>query len=389
MEVITETRVPLYIFANSSSIEPDCLRQAKDIANLEPAFHHVALMPDAHVGYGMPIGGILALKGHICPNAVGVDIGCGMVFTPTNLTAREIAKKDLEKLVQQIMRDIPTGFNIHKKPKTAPPFLQNPKLPSVLEKEIDRALKSLGTLGGGNHFIDIQKDQEGKIALMIHSGSRHFGLSIAKYYHQKAREICQKKNIDLPTPDLAYLESDSTLGQEYIRAMNLAMQYAKENRRQLMEATKKAVKEIFPQAKFGQELNAHHNYAALETHFGEKVWVHRKGAIRAGEKDPVIVPGSMTTHSYVGVGLGNPDSFNSCAHGAGRKLGRREAKRRYRVEEILKDIEEQGVILGKIKKGDIAEESRFSYKNIEEVIENQKDLAKMEIQLTPLASIIG
>ncbi|MBU1110489.1 RtcB family protein [Patescibacteria group bacterium] len=389
MEIIKSERIPLYIFSSISSIEPDCLRQAKNISNLEPAFHHTSLMPDAHIGYGMPIGGILALKDAICPNAVGVDIGCGMGYVSTNLPSNSLTKNDLRQLVDQIMRDVPTGFSIHKKPRPAPDFLKAPRLPQSLMNELDRAKKSLGTLGGGNHFIDIQKDPQGNLVVLVHSGSRHFGYAIANYYHKKAQNECTVKNRNLPNGDLAYFKIGSVLGQEYIYAMQLAMQYARENRHQLMEAAQESLNNLFGPLEFGEQINAHHNYAALEEHFGQKVWVHRKGAIRAEKDEPVIVPGCMTSHSYIGIGLGNPDSFNSCAHGAGRILGRKEAKRKYNVREIMKDIEDHNIVLGKKSKHDIAEECRFSYKDIEEVIQYQSSLAKMTIRLTPLAVIVG
>lgn len=389
METITSEQIPLYVFAPLESIEPDCLEQAKDTANLEPAFHHAALMPDAHIGYGMPIGGVVALEGHICPNAVGVDIGCGMGFVPTDLEASNIPENKLKQLIGQIMRDIPTGFAKHKKAQPSPQFLRHHQLPSALEPEVGIALKSIGTLGGGNHFIDILRDQNNHVAIMVHSGSRHFGFAIAKYYHRKAQKQCQKRGTSLPAPDLAYLDVETQAGKEYLYAMDLALQFARENRQRLMEAAQKAVTKFFSPVKFGEQLNAHHNYAALEKHFGKEVWVHRKGAIRAEEGEAVIVPGSMATHSYVGVGLGNPDSFNSCAHGAGRTMGRKEAKRKFSVQEVVEDLDKRGIILGKENKGNLAEESHFAYKDIKKVMEDQKELLEVEVELTPLGVVIG
>lgn len=388
-QLIQTERVPIYVYALIPSIEPDCLQQAKDIANLEPAFHHVALMPDAHIGYGMPIGGILALKDAVCPNAVGVDIGCGMGFVPTTLTTDQVTKENLEKVIHQIMRSVPTGFNKHKQPQPTPDFLKDPHLPPHFDKEVDKARYSIGTLGGGNHFINLMKDDQGKIYVMLHSGSRHFGFSIANYYHKLAQQRCADRNLPLPASDLAYLDTESPAGQEYIYAMNLALDFARENRRRMMDVVQAELDRHFGNVEFGQPINTHHNYAALETHFGEEVWIHRKGAIRAEKDEPVIVPGSMATPSYIGVGLGNPDGFNSCAHGAGRIIGRKEAKRRYTIEDILKDIAEQGIVLGQVSHKDLAEEARFSYKDIEEVVKGQKDLAKMELKLFPIAVIIG
>lgn len=390
MEIITSERIPLYVFAEVAKIEPDCLQQAKNTANMGPAYHHVALMPDAHIGYGMPIGGVIALEGVICPNAVGVDIGCGMGFVPTDLEADSVSRENLEKLVHQVRRDIPTGFNIHKKAQSGSEFLKNHKLPAgQFTKEVARARKSLGTLGGGNHFIDFHRDQDGHFTIMVHSGSRHFGFAIANYYHRKAQDQCAKRGTPLPDRDLAYLGIETAAGKEYIYAMNLAMGFAHRNRERLLEVAKHWVAKFLGPVEFGEPLNAHHNYAALEEHFGKEVWVHRKGAIRAEKGEPVIVPGSSGTHSYVGVGLGNPDSFNSCAHGAGRVMGRKEAKRRFTPQEVLADLEKRGVLMAPAKRGDVPEESPLAYKDIEEVIKHQAELAEMTLQLTPLAAIIG
>lgn len=389
MEIIDTERVPLYVFTDPKNLEEDCLQQAKNMSNLLPAYHHTALMPDAHIGYGMPIGGVLALEGAICPNAVGVDIGCGMAYVSTNFPADDVGKESLRKFTGQIMRDVPMGFRIHKKPQPGSGFIDKSLLPPELENEVKRARKSLGTLGGGNHFVDVLKTGEGAVCLMVHTGSRHFGYAIAEHFHKRAQKQCQKRGIDLPDWDLAYLDLKTEDAGAYVQAMQLAMKFARENRRRILEKAKRALSEVLGPLEFGEQLNAHHNYAALEEHFGKEVWVHRKGAIRAREGETVIVPGSLGTSSYIGTGLGNPDGFMSCAHGAGRTMGRNEAKRKFSVQEVLEDIEERGVVLGKAKKGDIPEESPWAYKDIESVVEDQKQLAKMEIELTPLAVIIA
>lgn len=389
MKIIDTERVPLFVFADPDNLEQDCLQQAKNMSNLLTAYHHTALMPDAHIGYGMPIGGVLALDGAICPNAVGVDIGCGMAYVASDLPAAEAEKDLLRQFVNQAMRDIPTGFRIYDRSQSGTGFLKKSLLPASLSKEVDRAKKSLGTLGGGNHFIDLLRNDQGQVALMVHTGSRHFGYAIANFFHRVAQEQCRDKGITLPDQNLAYLDVKTEAAQGYVGAMNLAMEFARENRRRILAKAKRILAEIFGPINFGQQLNAHHNYAVLETHFGKKVWVHRKGAIRAGKGETVIVPGSLGTASYLGTGLGNQDSFESCAHGAGRAMGRNEAKRKYSSQEVLADIEKRGIVLGKAKKGDIAEESPWAYKDIDEVVENQKQLARMEIKLFPLAVIIG
>ncbi len=389
MEIINTERVPLYVFTNPDNIETDCLQQAKNMSNLLPAYHHTALMPDAHIGYGMPIGGVLPLKDAICPNAVGVDIGCGMAYLSSNLPASEVEEKKLSYFTKRVMRTIPMGSEVYDKTQPDTKFIDKTLLPKKLEGAVNRAKKSLGTLGGGNHFIDVLKTNDEKVSLMVHTGSRHFGYAIAEYFHKKAQEKCRQHGINLPDQDLAYLDTDTPEAQDYIQAMQLAMKFARKNRERILNKAKQAFDQIFGPLEFGEQLNAHHNYACLETHFGEKVWVHRKGAIRAEKNEPVIIPGSLGTHSYIGKGLGNPDSFKSCAHGAGRSMGRKEAKRKFTVQEVLNDIEKRNIVLGKASKSDIAEESPWAYKNIESVVDDQKELAKIEVTLTPLAVVIA
>lgn len=389
VKIIKTERLPLFVFTNPNNLEKDCLQQARNMANLPAAYHHVALMPDAHVGYGMPIGGVLALDGAVCPNAVGVDIGCGMAYAASDLPAKEAKEEYLEQFVGQIVRDVPIGFRVYDHPQAGADFLKESLLPAPLAQEAKRAKRSLGTLGGGNHFIDLLRDDQGQVALMVHTGSRHFGYAVANYFHQLAQRQCQREGVALPDQNLAYLNLKTEEASSYLEAMNLAMRFAQENRRRILEAAKEALRKIFGSVNFGQELNVHHNYAAFEVHFGKEVWVHRKGAIRAQKGEAVIVPGSLGTPSYLGVGLGNKDSFSSCAHGAGRALGRNEAKRRYSPQEVLADIKKRGIILGKINKGNIAEESPWAYKDIEEVKKDQEQLARMETKLIPMAVVIG
>ncbi len=389
MIIIKDQKVPLLVFADPKELEETCLRQAKNMANLPSAYHHVALMPDAHLGYGMPIGGVLALEGAICPNAVGVDIGCGMAYVGTDIPIEKIKMNDLERFVNQIRREIPIGFGVYDQPQPGTLFLRKELLPPELEREVDRAQRSLGSLGGGNHFVDLLKDEQSQAALMVHTGSRHFGYAVASLFHQMAKKQCYHKGLDLPDYDLAYFDSKTPEAEAYIEAMEMAMEFAQKNRQVILAKAKRVLEEIFGSVNFSETINVHHNYAACEIHFGKQVWVHRKGAIRAGKGEAVIVPGSLGTPSYLGTGLGNKDSFSSCAHGAGRSMGRNEAKKKYSPQMVLADIENRGVVLGKVKKGNIAEESPWAYKDIEKVIRNQEQLAKMEIKLTPIAVVIG
>ncbi len=380
---------------NVEQLDRDCLQQALNLSNLPFIHKWVALMPDTHSGFGMPIGGVIACEGIVIPNAVGVDIGCGMGFVNTNIHKSELNEKEYKNLVGQIMRDIPTGFNHHKDKQTSRVLAQSEKDNSYknnkdLYDEIDRGYYQIGTLGGGNHFIELQEDDKGFISIMVHSGSRNFGYKIAKYYNILAKELNEKWNTKVPAEyDLAFLPIDTPEGMEYIKWMNLALDFAWESRGKMMDVVKDKLSMQLPNIEFSNEVNAHHNYASLETHYGKKVWVHRKGAISAERGKLGIIPGAMGSYSYIVEGLGNPESFNSCSHGAGRKMSREQAKKEFSVEETILDLKEQGIILGKSKKSDVNDEVRWAYKDIDFVIEQELDLIKPIKKLKTLCVIKG
>lgn len=392
-------RVPIKSWCGE--LERQALDQAVDLARHPVVFRHVALMPDCHVGYGMPIGGVIAGCDAVIPNAVGVDIGCGMGAVKTSLTGLNITREQLREVVNLVKASVPCGEGrAHATDQTW----------DVLQEELEArrergwfsshvkklALRNLGTLGGGNHFIEIQAGEaDDRLWLMIHSGSRHLGNVIARFYHQTAQELNSKWHVDLPAQDLAFLPTDSREGQAYISDMNLALEYAKENRRRIMDAFMAALKEIFAEVTFDQPINIHHNYAALEDHFGAKVWIHRKGATAARKDELGIIPGSMGTASYIVCGLGNPESFMSCSHGAGRVLGRKAASRQL----TQKDCDEAmtGIVYDrwkKIRRGkdkglpDLGEAPQ-AYKKIDEVMAAQKDLVYPLVRLRPLAVVKG
>jgi len=381
--------------------EGKALEQAEHLACHPSVFHHIALMPDCHPGYGMPIGGIIACVDVLIPNAVGVDIGCGMGAVKTNVcVTEETTRKKLRELVNKIKGRVPCGEGKgHKKPQEWEGF--DEKLDELSDRPwMDKhtrnlAKKNLGTLGGGNHFIEIQADTETNIWLMIHSGSRNLGNVVAKYYHKLAVEMNQKLQYDLPTLDLAYFFSDSDEGMLYINDMKFALDYAKENRKRIMMNVMAAFKEMYPHAAFDEPINIHHNYAALEHHYGKDLWVHRKGATSARKDEIGIIPGSMGTPSYIVCGLGNPESFMSCSHGAGRVFGRNEASKKLTLEECDKAM---GQIVydrwNKIRRGKVKGlydlgEAPQAYKDIESVINSQKDLVTPIVKLRPLAVVKG
>jgi tRNA-splicing ligase RtcB (3'-phosphate/5'-hydroxy nucleic acid ligase) len=384
-------------------LEDGAKDQAKNLANLPFAFHHVGLMPDCHEGYGMPIGGVLATEDTVIPNAVGVDIGCGMGFIETDIPVSQL--RDIQTangnlihtIVATIKRNIPVGFEHHKEPQISP-LLDNPSeivmgLP-IIHDEIQSAKYQLGTLGGGNHFLELQVNEKGNLCLMLHSGSRNFGYKIAKVYNDAAKELGYQVNPDF---DLAYLPADSQMGKDYINAMNFALDFAKENRRLMMEKMKSVVFNLIKKhasitnIEIGSEVNIHHNYAALEEHFGKKVWIHRKGAIKVEVGTLGIIPGSMGTASYIVKGKGNPESFNSASHGSGRKMGRNQFNKTHTLEDVNKSME--GIeFLGwsKGRKGELdISEAPQAYKPIDEVIEAEDDLVEVVMKLKPIGVVKG
>lgn len=378
-------------------LDEGCIAQALNLANLPFLHKWVALMPDAHEGFGMPIGGVIALKDTIIPNAVGDDIGCGVAYVQTNLNRADLGGKLLQEIVHLIMKRIPTGFEHHKKkqPSTALRSFEQEmgkqlyKSEKLLLDEIANGYYQIGTLGGGNHFIEIQEDAEQRIGIMLHSGSRNFGYKIARYFNEIARQLNNKSRIIPQEYDLAFLPAASKEGVSYLRWMNLALDFASENREVMCAAVKDIISRFFPAVEFSGEINAHHNYVARESHYGEMVWVHRKGAIKATEGELGIIPGAMGSYSYIVQGLGNKEAFFSCSHGAGRKMGRKEALRQFSTEATLNDLNKLGVVLGKHKKSDIAEESRFAYKDIDFVISQELDLVQPIKKLKTVAVVKG
>lgn len=389
--IITTEKIPIKIWTDE--IENGALEQAKNLANLPFAFKHVAIMPDTHQGFGMPIGGVLATKDVIIPNAVGVDIGCGMCAVKTSLTS--IDKETLKKIMGEIRKAIPVGFNKHKKAQkgilTPKLFFEQSQPDTIFLKEYDNAELSLGTLGGGNHFIEIQKGNDGHIWIMIHSGSRNLGLKVAEHYNKIAIEK-NKEWFSNTQKELNFLPIDSKEGQDYLREMEYCVEFALANRKLMMDRVKEVfIKELHNQNSnifFDDMINIAHNYARLENHYGENVWVHRKGATSAREGEIGIIPGSQGTKSYIVKGKGNPESFMSCSHGAGRKMGRNEAIKNLNLEEEIKKLDDVGVIHAIRGQKDL-DEAPGSYKDIDVVMENQKDLVEILVELTPLAVIKG
>ena len=373
-------------------LDPDTLQQAKNLANLPCVFHHVAIMPDAHVGYGMPIGGVAAAVGAVIPNAVGVDIGCGVAACQTSLTHLEAST--LKRLLGEVRRAIPLGFQHHKKPQPheiMPPWPEgeDSRGMPVVDREYENGRLQLGTLGGGNHFIEVQRGDDGFLWLMIHSGSRNLGYQVANHYNRLAAAFNKQQAKPIPSAwQLDFLPLDSRQGHGYLQEMNYCVAFAAANRRAMMEQVRELLTEIEPAVRFGEQFDVAHNYAAEELHFGRKVMVHRKGATRAAAGEIGLIPGSQGSHSYVVRGLGHPESFSSCSHGAGRRLGRKQAQRELDLKMEIARLEERGILHAIRHKKDL-EEAAGAYKDIDEVMGKQRDLVEVVTILHPLAVVKG
>ena len=403
--VINSERIPIKVWLDD--VDEKTLDQAKNLANLPFAYKWISLMPDAHCGYGMPIGGVLATKGVVIPNAVGVDIGCGMCAL--QLPLQDISTDHLKKILGKIRQRVPVGFHHHEEPQ---PVVSMPKVSieglsesfyNVVNEEYKNALTQIGTLGGGNHFIEIQKGSDGFIWIMIHSGSRNIGFKVAKYYNNTAKELNKKWYTSVPSKsDLAFLPTDSMEGAQYLTEMRYCVSFALCNRKLMMKRIVDCFKEVLfsdsyntglPFWKkeadiFNDMINIVHNYASLENHYGINVMVHRKGATLAREGTIGIIPGSQGSKSYIVKGKGNPESFHSCSHGAGRKMSRTKATAELSLEDEQKKLDDKG-ILHSVRGNSSLDEAPGAYKDIEVVMENQRDLVDIVVELEPLAVVKG
>jgi tRNA-splicing ligase RtcB len=384
-KIISTENTPIKLWLQD--IEAGALEQAKNLANLPFVFKHIAIMPDAHQGYGMPIGGVMAAKDIVVPNAVGVDIGCGMCAVRTSLT--DIDSETLKNIMREIRLTVPLGFKHHKskqKKSLMPDRIDDMK---IVDAEYQSALTQIGTLGGGNHFIEIQQGGDGHIWLMVHSGSRNIGFRVANYYNRLATELNKKWKSPVPPKwQLAYLPLEKTAGQQYLLEMAYCVEFALANRKLMMERIKEAVYHNVREISFEPIINIAHNYAVIERHFGREVIVHRKGATSAKKDEYGIIPGSQGTTSYIVKGKGNPESFASCSHGAGRIMGRKQAQRQLDLKTEIKRLDQQGIIHAIRGKRDL-DEAAGAYKDIAKVMKNQADLIEIVEKLKPLAVIKG
>ena len=394
-EVLTSGRVPVKIWTDE--VDDKSREQLRNIASLPFIHHHVAAMPDVHLGIGATIGSVIATHKAIIPAAVGVDLGCGMVAARLSITANELDEKALKKVFDQISRDVPVGRDQHRDERVlvdaAKPF--EPGLKSLTDRhpellkafgKFSKWTNQMGTLGGGNHFIEVCLDETNQVWVMLHSGSRGIGNAIASYFIALARKDMERWMIQLPDRDLAYFPEGSEHFADYVEAVHWAQDYAMQNRTSMLELVLAALQRHLPPFTVTTEaVNCHHNYVAQEHHYGENVWVTRKGAIRARVGDLGIVPGSMGARSFIVRGLGNPESFCSSAHGAGRKMSRTAAEKQFTVADMVAQTE--GVICRKDK--DVIDEIPGAYKDIDQVMANQADLTEILHTLKQVVCVKG
>jgi tRNA-splicing ligase RtcB len=394
-QVHTDQRVPVKIWTDD--VDEKSRQQLANIASLPFIHHHVAAMPDVHLGIGATIGSVIATHKAIIPAAVGVDIGCGMVACRLSITANDIDERSLKKVFDQISRDVPVGRAQHDDDRVlmeaAKPFegrlnAMTQKHPQLLKAfgKFSKWVNQMGSLGGGNHFIEVCLDESDQVWIMLHSGSRGIGNALAAYFIELARQDMERWMIHLPDRDLAYFPEGTEHFDDYVEAVTWAQEYAFQNRQCMVDLVLKGLRRHLPAFEVTSEVvNCHHNYVAQEHHYGANVWVTRKGAIRARQGDLGIIPGSMGAKSYIVRGLGNPESFTSSAHGAGRRMSRTAAEKQFTEFDMAKQTE--GVICRKDK--GVIDEIPGAYKDIDAVMENQKDLTETLHTLKQVVCVKG
>jgi tRNA-splicing ligase RtcB (3'-phosphate/5'-hydroxy nucleic acid ligase) len=392
---IREGRVPVKVYTDE--FEDAARRQLVNISKLPVVHHHVAAMPDVHHGIGATVGSVIPTLRAIIPAAVGVDIGCGMIAARLSLTANEIDDASLKKLFAQISRDVPVGFAQHDerdaRAGAVKPFKRG--LRAILEKHpgVEKRVgkhsswaRQLGTLGGGNHFIELCLDEAQRAWVMLHSGSRGIGNAIGTYFIALAKQDAERHQLQLPDRDLAYFPEGAQHFDDYVEAVGWAQDYASANRVEMMDLVIEALRRHLPAFEVTSEaVNCHHNYVARETHYGESVWLTRKGAIRAREGDLGIIPGSMGARSYIVRGRGSAEAFDSCAHGAGRRMSRAQAKQQFTQADLAEQT--AGVVCRKDK--GVLDEIPGAYKDIEAVMANQADLVEVLHSLKQVLCVKG
>jgi tRNA-splicing ligase RtcB len=398
-EIIEGSGAPILAWTKGVPIEPQAMQQLRNIAGLPFVHDHIAVMPDVHFGRGATVGSVIPTRGAIIPAAVGVDIGCGMMAAQTTLTANDLPDT-LAPLRSEIERKVPVGNgpggDFKDTPASAATALRSGQLGARLDKVLarhpkvrgDKASRQLGTLGGGNHFIEVCLDEADRVWVMLHSGSRGTGNLIGSYFIERAREELSRRVLGwhVPDRDLAFFLEGEPLFDDYVEAVGWAQDYARANRQVMMDRVLIALREQLPPFQLTRmAVNCHHNYVVPETHFGERVWLTRKGAVRAGAGELGIIPGSMGAKSFIVRGRGNAASFETCSHGAGRAMSRAEAKRRFSLADHIAATahvecrKDPGVI----------DETPMAYKDIDAVMAAQSDLVEIVHTLRQVVCVKG
>lgn len=381
---------PVKVWAKT--VDPHAWKEIDNLSRLPFIYHHLAFMPDVHGGMGMPIGGVLATKDVVIPNAVGVDIGCGMCAVKTSLMAEDIPKQLIrEKIMSGIRSRIPLGMDHHAEPQDESLMPQGHDIDKlqVVSRQYKSARRQVGTLGGGNHFIELQKDGDGYLWIMLHSGSRNLGKQVGDYYNQFAKKLNSIMYTKVePEWQMHFLPIGVKEFTDYWKEMSYCVDFAFCNRKLMMDRIQEIIADALPQVVFEPMINIAHNYAAWEHHYGENVIVHRKGAVRARAGEVGIIPGSQGTNSYIVEGLGCPEAFMSSSHGAGRVMSRKEAIRTLSLEKEKEMLDSKGIIHS-IRSVNHLDEAASAYKDIDEVMANQTDLVKILTKLSPIAVIKG
>lgn len=392
---LNKGKVPVKVY--TKEIEASAIEQLVNISKLPFIHSHIAAMPDVHTGIGATVGSVIPSDAAIIPAAVGVDIGCGMNALRLSLKANELPD-NLRSIRSTIEAAIPVGFDMHKQDRARNSTIKalngglheilekHPKVFKLQKKPYQSWIRQIGTLGGGNHFIEVCLDENQDVWIMLHSGSRGIGNAIGRYFISLAKEDMRIHMKNLPDKDLAYFEEGTKHFDDYVHAVHWAQDYALSNRREMMYLILEALKKKLPGLKVTKEaINCHHNYVSIEKHFDKKVFITRKGAIRAGEGEMGIIPGSMGAKSYIVKGKGNAQSFCSCSHGAGRSMSRTQAKKKFSIQDVERQTE--GVECRKDK--GIIDEIPAAYKDIDVVMYNQSDLVDVVHTLKQIVCVKG
>lgn len=390
--ILNGDRVPIRVWANVHELESDAIRQLKAVAGLPWVAHHVAVMPDVHVGKGATVGSVIAMRGAVAPAAVGVDIGCGMAAQRTNLGARDLPES-LRRLRLAIEEAVPVGRSAHastvwgEQAETravgSALMARFGELDAHVQGLVQRAQLQIGSLGGGNHFIEVCLDTEQQVWIMLHSGSRLIGARLAEQHMERAQRLGH--NQALVDRDLAVFLAGTPQFAAYRRDLFWAQEYAAFNRDVMLSRLRAVLRKSWPKVRFEAPVTCHHNYVAEEVHFEEPLLVTRKGAIRAGAGELGIIPGSMGAKSFIVRGRGNPLSFESASHGAGRRMSRSQAKRAFNV----KDLERQTEGVECRKDAGVIDEAPKAYKNIDQVMAAQADLVEIVAELKQVLCVKG